>query len=114
MIPTATSDLAWAAGLFEGEGCFTVSMVHGRYPQPRVKLRSTDEDVVRRFHETVGFGTVREENWHTVHQGYKKQWEWFARADEVVPVIDLLLPWMGTRRRARALEVREIAARTKD
>lgn len=103
------SEIAWAAGLFEGEGCFTVSTSNGKYRQARVKLRSTDEDVVRRFHQAIGLGTVREDSYFKRSNGYKTQWEWYARSAEVVQVIDMLLPWMCSRRRERALEVREVA-----
>lgn len=38
------SELAWLAGLLEGEGCF------GYYSYPTVKLEMTDRDVVERAH----------------------------------------------------------------
>lgn len=102
-------EIAWAAGLFEGEGCFTVSLSQGKYASPRVKLRSTDEDVVRRFHSIMGLGAVREEPYFSRKSGYKTQWEWYARSSEVIRAIDLLLPWMGERRTQRAKEVRAVA-----
>jgi hypothetical protein len=58
-------ELAWAAGLYEGEG--SVSMVRRRKPEQakrhgmascRVRLDMTDEDTVRRFHAAVGIGRV--------------------------------------------------------
>ena len=94
--------VAWAAGLFEGEGCFTIS---ARYP--RVKLNSTDEDVLRRFHDTVGVGQVRVDD-SLRGRGYKRQWEWYVGNREGVKVvIDLLWPWLGQRRRARAAQLLE-------
>jgi hypothetical protein len=47
------SDLDWAADLFEGEG--SVYLNKGKYPY--LCVRSTDEDVVRRF-ATITDGNV--------------------------------------------------------
>lgn len=93
-------ELGWAAGLFEGEGCLTISS--GTIP--RAKLRSTDEEVVRQFHRIVGFGRVREEPYF-LKNGHKMQWEWYALKREVPDVIALLYPLLGERRRARADEL---------
>ena len=58
----------------------------------------------------MGCGKLREESYFQKKSGYKMQWEWYARAGEIVQVVDMLLPWLGERRKARALEIREIAA----
>lgn len=94
------SDRAWAACLFEGEGCLTISGV-----QARVKLNSTDEDVVRRFHAIVGVGQVREDDAQLKH-GYKMQWEWYVGSQAGVShFISEMYPYMGARRRERAKEL---------
>jgi len=46
-------EIAWAAGLFEGEGCITMTSGHAV-----LRLSNTDEWVVRRFAEIVGRGVV--------------------------------------------------------
>ncbi len=53
------SDIAWAAGLFEGEGCFTACYQRktGRRYLHAV-LVSTDQDVLERFHRIVGVGKI--------------------------------------------------------
>lgn len=50
---TPGEEIAWAAGLFEGEGCMTRSG-----SQKVMRLVSTDEDTVRRFWEIVAVGKV--------------------------------------------------------
>lgn len=93
-------EVIWAAGLFEGEGCITLS---GK--APRLKLNSTDEDVVRRFHEAVCVGQVREERAQEKY-GYKRQWEWYTGAKkDVAQIIVLFWPHLCMRRRNRAEEV---------
>lgn len=98
-------DIAWASGLFEGEGCLTIS--GSKYPCARMKLNSTDEDVVRRFHQVMGVGQVREER-AMEKRGWKRQWEWYvANQDGVLEAIDLIYPLLGDRRRLRADELRD-------
>lgn len=99
-------DVAWAAGVFEGEGCITISGVTGPRPQARLKMNMTDEDVVRRFHLIVGIGTVREDR-RFEKRGWKRQWEWYigSRAG-VLTVLDLFGPHLGARRSARAEQIR--------
>lgn len=98
--------LSWAAGLFEGEGCFTIS-TNSRtgYRQPRIKLNSTDRDVVDRFASAMGVGQIRAENCQ-VKRGWKQQWEWYvsSRAD-IRDVIGLLWPYLGNRRMLRAIDL---------
>jgi hypothetical protein len=46
--------IAWAAGLFEGEG--SIHFPTGARVAVRMELTMTDEDVVRRFHKAVKCG----------------------------------------------------------
>lgn len=96
-----TIDVAWAAGLFEGEGCISNN---GRVSVD-LTLKMTDKDVVDRFHEIVGVGYRTEvppkKNW-------KRQYGWKtgAKAD-VLTVLDLLEPYFGQRRKEASLAARE-------
>jgi hypothetical protein len=90
-------DLAWAAGLFEGEGCFTISN-----DVPACSLGSTDNDVVLRFRETIGFGAIysftRKDPWKD-----GLQW-WTTNFEHTQAFVAAVWPWLGERRRARAYE----------
>lgn len=100
--PQLSNDEHWALGLFEGEGCLTIS---GGYP--RIKLNSTDEDVVRRFERVVGLGQVREDRAQEKY-GYRRQWEWYAASKRDVGHFLLrYFSLFGTRRRERALDLLE-------
>ena len=100
--------VAWAAGLFEGEGSCCIT--DGR--QPRVQLASTDEDVVRRFVAIVGRGRVR---FHERTNGNKDVWHWSVQGrDDVLYVLNLLWPFLGERRRERAYELIERASKMHD
>lgn len=96
-------DLAWAAGLFEGEGCFTVShrKKAGRvYGQLVATMTMADEDIVRRFHKIVGFGNFYDLG--VPKMGNKPVWRWSvqSRAD-VRRFYELVEPWLGIRRLAQ-------------
>lgn len=101
------SQVAWAAGLFEGEGCiaFHSYKLKDGSQRPRLVLKMTDEDVIRSFHEIVGHGTVRLDTWGHRTRGEKVVYEWQAGSQkDVAAVLSLLTPWFHGRRRAKAEE----------
>ena len=108
----SATDIAWAAGLFEGEGCWNAYGHEGGTVRMQVRLGMTDRDVVERFAAIVGVGNV------SVHdtpahraKGWKPLYTWCVyEAEKVREVIALLLPYMGERRRAKAEEVLRLGA----
>lgn len=96
----ADAEWAWAAGLFEGEGCISIV---GRRVQ--LSLNMTDEDVVRRLHCVVGVGAVYGPLQPRMAH-YKPQWRWTvsSRAD-VALVLSMFWPWLGDRRKTKAREI---------
>ncbi len=97
-------DLAWAAGLFEGEGCFSPRRPNGKQSMHLyAAIASTDEDVVLRFAEIVGVGNVVKLRKRLPH--HKDAWRWSVNGDTVERVYDLLSPWLGKRRKARYAEL---------
>lgn len=99
-------DLAWAAGLFEGEGC--ISMRREGRKRLSVTLSSSDEDVVRRFYEVVGVGTVlgpyRPSN---AKPHYKDFWRWSADGPNALQLMSrsAFVSFLGERRTSRLNEV---------
>ncbi len=55
-------DLAWAAGLFEGEGCIraaTDAQSRGKYAgRLYLDVSQSEREVLDRFHRIMGFGVV--------------------------------------------------------
>lgn len=99
-------DEAWAAGLFEGEGCITCQP--GRPHEIRLQLGSSDRDVVERFSKIMGHGTI---NVRTTSTGVairaanpKPLWIWACAGPAAATVLRRLLPYLGNRRSARARE----------
>jgi len=89
--------MEWAAGLFEGEGA-----VHREGRRPKLSLKMTQEESVRRFHTDVGVGVV-----YGPYGPYEKQpnrspfWMWVAEGATAIAVAKELLPhaspWLATR-----------------
>lgn len=103
--PTPT-DWAWAAGIFEGEGCVSVSRSGTRTIRQLV-IQMTDEDVLRRFHDVVGCGSLFPIKQHaTWQEHWKPAWRWAscAWADQV-RIYEQFRPWLGTRRSAKFAEL---------
>lgn len=99
-----STDVMWAAGLFEGEGCISINKRHGR-SYPCVHLKSTDRDTVERFYNIVGVGTFRGPYKQRV-DGHSDYWTWCVQnLDGAAAVINMLWPGLMSRRRERALEV---------
>lgn len=67
-------------------------------------VQMKDEDAVRRFHRSIGLGTVRGP--YTRNDGKPPLWVWRVGSFEgMQAAIAMLWPWLGSRRRARAHEV---------
>lgn len=105
MLEQTTADIAWAAGIWEGEGCWGVYRLG---PTGKINVQSrlgmTDADVVFRFAAIVGFGTVRARRARRPHE--KPLTEWYTqRRDLSRQLTEMFWPYLGERRRAKAQEV---------
>lgn len=97
-----TCEIAWAAGLFEGEG----SIIHAPYSkhainagrwQRRLALSMADRDVVERFARVVEAGRVR----HVKRRrpNWSDQWIWVcSKWADIERILTEFEPWLGERR----------------
>ena len=104
-------ELAWAAGLFEGEGTVYVSYDR-RWPDTPsfyAAVRMTDEDSVRRFQTAVSTGKVYGPYPNGLRRNglpTKPVWVWQVNSfEKVQAIIAMLWPGLGERRRAQATAV---------
>lgn len=99
-----TRELAWAAGIFEGEGCIYLRPQSGR-GQPQLKVQMNDEDSILRFRRVMGMGNVR--RLHAPSRSrFGPSWVWDVYGFEKVQAgVALLWFGLGRRRRAKAVEV---------
>lgn len=93
---------AWAAGLFEGEGC--ISLQRGRQSSVLLSLKMTDKDVVDRFARLMET-TSRIYVYEGRKETHKTLYCWAtAEVGSVERILHGLLPHFGERRSGRALE----------
>ena len=93
---TTQTDVAWFAGLFEGEG--SLSRCRPGRGAWRLSLRMTDEDVIRRIATLFG-GAVYASSSRVPN--HKDHWLWQeGHQDRINLIVSLIYPFMGTRRRA--------------
>jgi hypothetical protein len=97
--------LAWAAGLYEGEGSLSVWVRKDGVTVPKMQMRSTDEDVVRRFATIMGRGAVTGPHFDG-NPKHRPIWRWqLSSWPYVEAVTDSFWPYLGRRRRGQIDQV---------
>lgn len=92
--------IAWVAGIVEGEGCFTM-----RRWSAVLSVIMTDFDVVRRLRHVTKLGRLYGP-YPRKEKNYKPSLRWsVGNRVELREVTRLLLPWLGARRAAAARQV---------
>lgn len=108
--------LAWLAGIVEGEGNINVHTTHKvrggerrAYPYPQLRVRMTDEDVVRRCAEVAQeYGGGVYGPWSSKQEGklhHKPSWQFTITGEPARRLLLDLLPYLGERRSAKVREV---------
>ena len=105
MASASQTEWAWAAGLFEGEGCISMTGRAGGKHQPVLQLTMTDRDTVKRFHRVVGVGNFTGPQ-KVQRERHRPTWRWQAGAwRDVAHVLIRFAPWLSERRRSKGAEV---------
>jgi hypothetical protein len=98
---TSEAEIAWAAGLFEGEGTIAAKRGKGMAHRYQAAVIMTDKDVLERFAATVGMGKFYGP-YQPTNQKAKPIWRWMTtRNREIAELCELIGPWLGARRSAR-------------
>ncbi len=97
----APEQAAWLAGIYEGEG--SCAITKGR--AIRVEIVMTDRDIIERVSALTGLGSVRSVAQRS--RDYKSAWRWSIGSHDAVVFLQAILPWLGSRRAARAEEAIE-------
>lgn len=107
-------NLAWMAGLFEGEGYVqgrpkTYTRKDGRAFTSvgfRLAISMTDEDIMRRFHSLAGVGRLNGPRLSPsmARKNMKPLWDFCANGAEGYALMIALLPWLGGRRREQVAQ----------
>lgn len=99
-------ELAWAAGFFEGEGCFTRSIqTRGNSTAYNLKahISQTTEEPIIKFYEAIGFGRI---NGPYQNGKYKEYWRYEAAGYErVQELLVMLWPHLSDRRKEEGTKI---------
>jgi hypothetical protein len=94
------TDVAWLAGLFEGEGNIAIAKNGGT----RLTIRMCDLDVIERVNAM--FPATKIQAVRPKYPNARLQYAWrISNPDTVREILSLLLPWFGERRSEKTLEV---------
>ncbi len=103
MQPIDREELAYAGGLFEGEGYFTLR-AGSHTMRSAAGVNMTDPEPLERLMAAVSMGTILGPR--DMGTGRKPMYVWAVHTRErVQALVAMLWPWLGPRRRARAREV---------
>lgn len=92
--------LAWAAGLFDGEGSFCISISNPYSNHPHIKMQmelpNTHEPTVKRFYEIVKIGSYAfRERTNNINKDF---YQWLSQSYEAVEATKMLLPYLVTKK----------------
>lgn len=101
-------ELAWAAGLFDGEGGTYFQQPNPRWRgRPIVKMSQTDRFVLDRLCKVLGAGKVQGPKMPT-RPNCKPVWTWeCSRTENTVLALKAMWPWLSPPKRTQALTVLE-------
>ncbi|MGH9891326.1 MAG: hypothetical protein ACREA0_04965 [bacterium] len=92
------TELAWAAGFIEAEGCFSATKVN-----KVVTITQVDLEPLNVFYNTVQIGTLKGPyNKATAAIRRRPQWIWYAYGKNALAVFELVRPWFGDYRDEQA------------
>ena len=107
-------NIAWVAGLFEGEGCISVNKPANEnrtYQHVQLRITSTDKDVLDGVVSILG-GNIS--NPRMADKSTKPFWQWcISSKPEVYKTLLLLYPYLSSRRSAKADEALEVLRKDK-
>ena len=92
-----SEQIAWFAGLLEGEGCLSFVKGSGW----RIAVRMTDEDIILRIQAIFG-GSVYFEARSKLNPKHKDTWQWqLSNRAAIYKVVTAVYPHMGERRKTK-------------
>lgn len=91
-------DIAWAAGLIEGEGCFTW---HSDGRHPYFLMDMTDKDVLVKFQTIFPDTNLRGPYAHKNKPQHKPRYRVDAFGPKALHVMQTVYSYMGDRRKAK-------------
>lgn len=98
------TELAWAAGMIDGDGCITLTRSKSAFGKPTLVVDNTDESIIRELARLFGGSIVIKKRYQTHH---RQAWSWRRYgAQQVRANLKAVLPYMRCemkRERARMI-----------
>lgn len=101
-------DVAWLAGLLEGEGTFTVNQGGGSLTLPRIDMLSTDRDIVQRaasLLHTKANGPYAARPFGAIRATKPRYQLRLTKSSEAAGWMMTVYSFMGDRRKAKIREI---------
>ena len=98
-------DIAWLAGILEGEGSFHSYMHQKRWLTARISINMTDRDVIARIAKIIKCTSFRGPYKNDSHLGKKPLWALAVSGRRAIKWMERLYPHMGQRRRSQISKV---------
>jgi hypothetical protein len=92
-------DLAYLAGLVDGDGCIGFSMCRGRM-LPRLMVANTNLEMLQAIQEEFG-GDIQAQS--RMQDGWKRAYNWRIQNRAAVMLVKALEPWLIAKREAAHL-----------
>jgi hypothetical protein len=87
------NEIAWVAGLLEGEGCFSLTKAKNRM---YISCSMTDKDIIEKLYSLIKYGTVIKDK---LRPNRKQVYTWrMSNRREIDIFTSLIKPFMGARR----------------
>lgn len=100
------AELAWSAGFVEGEGCWYSTKNGNNTSYPRFTISQVDPQVLNRFRDAVGVGTVRGPRFYKDRPNNRPCYEYTIWGLEKVQAVTAMLwSFLGPIKRAQATRV---------
>jgi len=110
-----SEEIAWIAGILEGEACFDyhfnkrMGKNFGKPPlkkYPRIRVEMKDEDIILRLYKLLG-GKLSSKNGKQINHSKTFLIKWFQPKD-VKRILTMIRPWLGKRRGQKVDELFDI------
>lgn len=93
------TDLAYAAGIIDGEGCISISRnSKNRGLQIQVEVGNTNEWLLQWLRFAFGGRVILVNDRRTENRGWKPVYHWYLRYDEIREFLKLIYPYLRIKR----------------
>ena len=91
------TDLAWAAGIVDGEGCF-FARARGKGAGTELKVRMTSVRTINKLHKIFKLGHVCFDKKPPKKKTHRSCWVWAVSTQRAAQVTELILPFLCTKK----------------